>query len=88
MTAQNKGFEQYLPNLRVCVYNVCMATTPTQGDNNMTTTQNTHWSDGIKEILPEYFWAKDAEKKIDWLRSNLGLSLRDAFTVLKKVSAQ
>jgi len=54
----------------------------------MTTTQNTHWSDGIKEILPEYFWAKDAEQKIDWLRSNLGLSLRDAFTVLKKVSAQ
>ena len=38
-------------------------------------------------MLPEYFWAKDAEQKIHWLRSNLDLSLRDAFTVLKKVTA-
>ena len=54
----------------------------------MTTTQTTHWTDGITAILPEYFWAKDADQKIAWLRSNLDLSLRDAFTALKKATEQ
>lgn len=54
----------------------------------MTTTQTPHWTDGIIDILPEYFWAKNADQKIEWLRTNLELSMRDAFTLLKTVTNQ
>ena len=45
------------------------------------------WFDGIEKILPAYFWVKNSEEKIEWLRENLSLTLRDAFTVLKFVSS-
>lgn len=45
------------------------------------------WVGDVQKVLPDYFWLKNSDEKIMWLRDNFGLSLRDAFTVLKVASS-